>query len=74
VDYDPTQQLSINFFKTIRNNLKWAITGNTAAEIIQQRAYSDQPDMDLTNCRGSKPSKQVDYYILGLRVNKYYEM
>ncbi len=58
VDYDPTQQLSINFFKTIQNKLHWAITGNTAAEIIQQRADSNQPNMGLTNWRSDKPRKQ----------------
>jgi len=58
VDYDPTQPMSIDFFKTVQNKLHWAITGNTAAEIIQQRADSRQPDMGLTNWRGEKPRKQ----------------
>jgi len=57
-DYDPTQQLSINFFKTVQNKLHWAITGNTAAEIIQRRADSNQPHMGLTNWRGDKPRKR----------------
>lgn len=47
VDYDPTQQLSINFFKTVQNKLHWAVTGNTAAEIIQQRVDSNKPYMGL---------------------------
>jgi len=34
VDYDPTLQISIDFFKTVQNKLHWAITGKTAAEII----------------------------------------
>jgi len=38
VDYDPTLTTSINFFKTVQNKIHWAITGNTAAEIIHQRA------------------------------------
>ena len=58
VDYDPTQQLSLDFFKTVQNKLHWAITGNTTAEIIQQRADNNQPNMDLTNWRGEKPRKQ----------------
>jgi len=58
VDYDPTQQLSISFFKTVQNKLHWAITGNTVAEIIQQRAGSNQPNMGLKNWRGDKPRKQ----------------
>ncbi len=58
VDYDPTQQLSIHFFKTVQNKLHWAITGNTAAEIIQQRVDGNKPNMGLTNWRGNKPRKQ----------------
>ncbi len=58
VDYDPTQQVSIEFFKTVQNKLHWAITGSTAAEIIRQRADSEKPNMGLTNWRGAKPRKQ----------------
>lgn len=58
VDYDPTQVMSIGFFKTVQNKLHWAITGKTAAEIIVQRSNSQKPDMGLTNWRGDKPRKQ----------------
>ncbi len=58
VDYDPTLQVSINFFKTVQNKLHWAITGNTAAEIIHQRADSTKPNMGLTNWRHHQPRKQ----------------
>ena len=58
VDYDPTLTTSINFFKTVQNKIHWAITGNTAAEIIHQRANSQQDNMGLTNWRGDKVRKQ----------------
>lgn len=58
VDYDPTQQISIDFFKTVQNKLHWAITGKTAAEIIHQRTDSEKPNMGLTNWRGAKVRKQ----------------
>jgi len=58
VDYDPTQQISIDFFKTVQNKLHWAITGKTAAEIIHQRVDSEKPNMGLTNWRGAKVRKQ----------------
>ncbi len=58
VDYDPTQPISISFFKTVQNKIHWAITGNTAAEIIYQRADSTKKDMGLTNYRGNKVLKQ----------------
>lgn len=58
VDYDPTQQISIDFFKTVQNKLHWAITGKTAAEIIHQRTDSEKSNMGLTNWRGAKVRKQ----------------
>jgi len=58
VDYDPTLETSITFFKTVQNKLHWAITGQTAAEIIKDRADAGLPNMGLTNFRGTKPRKQ----------------
>lgn len=58
VDYDPTLETSIAFFKTVQNKLHWAITGQTAAEIIKDRADSARPNMGLTNYRGEKVRKQ----------------
>ncbi|MFT5646488.1 MAG: hypothetical protein ACI976_001170 [Aureispira sp.] len=52
VDYDPTLDISIGFFKTVQNKLHWAITGNTASEIITERADSTKENMGLTNWRG----------------------
>ena len=52
VDYDPTLEISIGFFKTVQNKLHWAITGQTAAEIITQRADSSKENMGLTTWRG----------------------
>lgn len=57
VDYDPTLETSINFFKTVQNKMHWAITGKTAAEIIAQRANSELPNMGLTNFRSNKVRK-----------------
>jgi len=58
VDYDPTLEISIDFFKTVQNKMHWAITGQTAAETIQQRVDSQKPNMGLTNWRGDKVRKQ----------------
>lgn len=58
IDYDPTQDISINFFKTVQNKMHWAITGQTAAEIIHNRASADKPNMGLTSYRGAKVRKQ----------------
>ena len=58
IDYDPTQDISINFFKTVQNKMHWAITGQTAAEIIHSRASAEKPNMGLTTYRGAKVRKQ----------------
>ena len=58
VDYDPTDDMSIDFFKSVQNKMHWAITGKTAAEIIAARADSKKPNMGLTNWRGNVPRKE----------------
>ncbi|MBC8470915.1 MAG: virulence RhuM family protein [Planctomycetes bacterium] len=56
-DYDPTEKISITFFKTVQNKLHWAITGMTAAEIVHKRVDSTKPNMGLTGRRGEKVRK-----------------
>jgi len=58
VDYDPTLETSISFFKTVQNKVHWAITGHTAAEIVHDRADSSKENMGLSNWRGVKVRKQ----------------
>ena len=58
IDYDPTQPESIAFFQTVQNKLHWAITGQTAAEIIHTRADAAKPHMGLTTWRGAKVRKE----------------
>jgi len=56
-DYDPTDEVSLTFFKTVQNKMHWAITGMTAAEIIHKRANSSKPNMGLTSWRGESIRK-----------------
>ena len=58
IDYDPTQPESIEFFQTVQNKMHWAITGQTAVEIIHARADAAKPNMGLTNWRGAKVRKE----------------
>lgn len=58
IDYDPIFDISIEFFKTVQNQMHWAITGQTAAEIIHSRANDEKTNMGLTNYRGAKVRKQ----------------
>lgn len=58
IDYDPKAELSIQFFQTVQNKMHWAVHGNTAAEIVYQRADSAKPNMGLLSFKGIKPTKQ----------------
>jgi len=43
IDYDPTANESLLFFKTVQNKLHWAITGQTAAEIVHAGPIPGNP-------------------------------
>lgn len=57
IDYSPHSESSSKFFSTIQNKLHFAITGNTAAEIIANRAKSSNPNMGLTAWRKAPTGK-----------------
>lgn len=52
-DYDASSEITKEFYATIQNKLHCAITGLTAAEIINQRAKSKEPNMGLTSWKNS---------------------
>ncbi len=58
IDYDPTDERSITFFKTVQNKVHYAITGSTAAEIVVDRIDSGKKNLGLTSFRGAKPTKE----------------
>ncbi len=58
IDYDPRQEISVQFFQTVQNKMHWAAHGNTAAEIIYKRIDANKPNLGLTTFKGDKPTKQ----------------
>ncbi len=56
-DYDPSAAETLAFFQIIQNKLHWAATGQTAAELIAQRADHIRPNMGLTSWKGAKVRK-----------------
>ncbi|MEK6559107.1 MAG: virulence RhuM family protein, partial [Planctomycetota bacterium] len=52
-DYDPNEEITTQFFATVQNKLHWAISGQTAAEIIHTRVNSEKPNMGLTNWKNA---------------------
>ena len=57
VDYDPKAEASVTFFKTVQNKLHYAAHGQTAAEVIKQRADAGKPFMGLLSFSGRQPTK-----------------
>ena len=57
IDYDKHAEATQTFFKTVQNKLHWAVTGNTAAEIIAERADSSKPSMGLTTWKNAPTGK-----------------
>ncbi len=52
-DYDKTDKATQMFFAETQNKLIYAVTHQTAAELIVSRADADQPNMGLTTWKGS---------------------
>lgn len=57
IDYDAKSPITRQFYKTVQNKLHWAITGNTAAEIISKRANAALPNMGLTTWKSAPEGK-----------------
>ncbi len=55
IDYDPKAEISIVFFKKVQNKIHYAIHGQTAAEVIYNRADAEKEFMGLTTFKGNQP-------------------
>lgn len=49
IDYNPSAEMTLAFFKEVQNKLLWAVSGKTAAELIYYRANASLPMMGLTS-------------------------
>lgn len=56
IDYDPKAEISIQFFKKVQNKIHYAIHGQTAAEVIYNRADAEKEFMGLTSFAGKQPT------------------
>ena len=56
IDYNPTAEESILFFKKVQNKIHFAISGETAAEVIYNRADAEKEFMGLTSFGGDQPT------------------
>lgn len=53
IDYDRNSEITKAFYATVQNKFHYAITGNTAAEIIYKKADSKKENMGLTTWKHS---------------------
>lgn len=85
IDYDPKDEKTIEFFKLVQNKLLWAISQQTAAELVYKRVDAGLPllGMQSYDKKGSVAIKKTDVSIaknylnedemklLGLLVEQY---
>lgn len=85
IDYDPKDERTITFFKVVQNKLLWAISQQTAAELVYRRADASLPLMGMQSYdkKEAVPIKKSDTSIaknylnedeiklLGLLVEQY---
>lgn len=57
IDYDKDSDMAITFYKTIQNKFHYAITGQTAAEIVYNRVDAQKDNMGLTTWENSPDGK-----------------
>lgn len=57
IDYDPSVEMTQQFFKMVQNKMHYSVHGHTAAEIIYERADATKDFMGLTTWSGALPTK-----------------
>lgn len=57
IDYDKNSDIAMTFYKTIQNKFHYAITGNTAAEIVYNRVDFKKENMGLATWENSPDGK-----------------
>ena len=55
IDYDPRADVSVEFFKKVQNKIHFAVSGQTAAEVIYYRADAEKEFMGLASFKGDRP-------------------
>ena len=56
VDYNPKAEVSVQFFKRVQNKIHYAVSGETAAEVIYHRADAEKDFMGLMTFSGDQPT------------------
>ena len=63
IDYNPSAEITLAFFKEVQNKLLWAVSGKTAAELMYYRANATLPMMGLTSTEKAGKVTKADVTI-----------
>ena len=64
VDYDKKSPISIDFFKKVQNKMHYAVSNQTASEIIYNRVNAEKEHMGLTSWKNSPNGKIMESDVL----------
>ena len=64
LDYDPSAKATKRFFQAVQNKLHYSVHGQTAAEVIYNRADAQKENMGLTNWEGAPQGKIHKYDVV----------
>ena len=84
LDYNPKEPETIKFFKIVQNKLHYATSGQTAPELIWNRANSELAFMGLTTFKGNRPTQseamiaknymnEKELFVLRRLVNSFFD-
>jgi len=68
LDYDPSATATKRFFAAVQNKMHYAVHGNTAAEVIVDRADHQKDKMGLTSWDGA-PTGKIHKYDVSIAKN-----
>ena len=68
IDYDPKDEKTIAFFKVVQNKLLWAISQNTAAELVYRRVDASLPLLGMLSY-DKKEAKSVNKQDISIAKN-----
>ncbi|MBU6170146.1 MAG: virulence RhuM family protein [Verrucomicrobia bacterium] len=68
LDYDPSASATKRFFAAVQNKMHYAVHGQTAAEVIVDRANHDRENMGLTSWEGA-PKGKIHRYDVSIAKN-----
>ena len=59
-DYDPKSEITKTFYKTVQNMMHYAVTHQTSAEIIYERADAEKPQMGLMTWKNAPNGRVIE--------------